>query len=356
MSIACSFDAHDLAQSFGPLVTEPIKRKPVPGNGEARFPKIQCELVAEPITGKENPTAKATMTPSITALDENPKSTYPRLKKPIVIPSVLNHTSNSGIVGLPFVRGYAVCLGQDYDISLIDFLAFIDELNIRNRGHLALSYISKVGSAVHTIGHFDPTRITALVGKGIVVAGMAARWASINGPLSRKKDFLSLANKEIFNPKGLRVEIVDSKDLRKFLGLAKDDPLIAPLQSYWTVPSLEQMKKKQRAKVRVPHRLILGLLPHVHDITLHGDMSGKPTPEDASKLRKKAEREVVGWLCSSEINMEAARGKALLKLREANKTPTEKEKEKLMKASRKADKEAKAVAKAHWIVIRPLIA
>ena len=136
-------------------------------------------------------------------------------------------------------------------------------------------------------GHLDPTKITILIGQSIKVAGLHAKWASQSGPVSRKKDFIAIANEEIFNPRGLKVEIVDSKHLKRSLRLASDAPLLAPLRDGWTVPTEVQLKQRQRAKLRVPLRLILQLLPHIHDISIHGEYDQGFRSQDASSLKKR---------------------------------------------------------------------
>lgn len=57
---------------------------------------------------------------------------------------------------------------------------------------------------------------------------------------------------------------------------------------------------------------------------------------------------------TSEIKLETHRGIALHRLTQANVAATGKEKEKLLKASRKADKEIPAAEKAHCLLIRNL--
>ena len=328
-----------------------IKRRAVnsaaDNNGEKRAPKDSSTTVVEAVKNGEATLAypRRPLNTRVTTLgdQQSPPSTmhgptaplsppYPRLEKPIVIPGCLSTSYRSGSVGLPFIRGYAKHLGSVYDISAETFMDFIDELNILNRGHTAFGYVSGTGSAVHTVGHLDPTKITQLVGLSIKVAGLAGRWASVNGPFSRKKPFLELANKELFNPKGLRVSIVNSKELRHLLNLPPNAPLVVPLVDCWSVPPKADLLKGQRAIVRVPHRSILALVDHVSDIKLLREVSpGK----QKGRGRTKAALEVRRCLVGGEITFEIWRGQALEKLRQAQLATTEKSREKLLKQSKK---------------------
>lgn len=194
----------------------------------------------------------------------------PPLRKVIVIPGVLNHDPRHGTQGLPFVRAYAKVLGPDYGISPDTFLDFIDELNTLSRGNLPSILVEKVGKSVDAFGSLDPTNITSLVGKSISLAGKTGRVLTME---TRKRSCIQNANERLFNPKGLKVRIVKSKELRRILGLRPDAPLCAPLQENWTVPLKEEMKTGKRAIVRVPYRQILALLEHVQDIMLAEEAS-----------------------------------------------------------------------------------
>lgn len=121
-------------------------------------------------------------------------------------------------------------------ISEADFLAFLDELNIVNRAFLGFQYVNNAGSAVALAGHLYPTRITRLVGKLVVLGGKASSWVSIEGPLSRKRQYLKRSNEELFALRGLKVTIVHSKGLRKLFGLRPDAPHVAPLLGSCTMP------------------------------------------------------------------------------------------------------------------------
>lgn len=279
----------------------------------------------------------------IAFVERNPKC--PPLKKAIVIPGVLNSPHNPDPFGMPFVRAYAKILGSDYGISPDEFLKFIDKLNVLGRGNLPMGYVGKVGDTVGRFGALDPSNITSLVGQCMSVAGTFGRAISA---ASKKISFLKTINEDLFNPKGLKVRIVKSKELKNALGLTRDASLCAPLKEDWTVPSKAQLKRGERATVKVAHRQILALREHVANIVLAGERS---------KLEGQggtAASEVLYLTVSSEMQFEEWRGEALEKLVFANVTTDEKKKIKLLKQSVKKDKEVAAAEKSHWLLIENL--
>jgi len=317
---------------------------------------------------------------SSTSFTTSPNTRPPRLDTPIVVPGVCIHAKlYQHPLGLPFIRAYAECLSA-YDISEENFATFIDELNLFNRGHAqTFKNVSRVGKAVHLAGHFDPTGITKLVGSGIQLTGQLGSWASIEGPLSRKKSYLETTNEALFHPRGLHVEVIDTAELRKRLNLSKDEPLTLPLNPNWVVPTADQLKAGQRCAPRAPHRILHALRDHVQPVKLLregnplanplapefsvNDMffADAPSLDDTTRKQQSSKnaREVRNIQVGTELIMQSARRDAVALLRAANAVTGTTEKEikmklKLLRKAKEKDLEVHATKKMKWLFIANL--
>jgi hypothetical protein len=265
-----------------------------------------------------------------------------------VIPQILNHTGQN-VIGKPFIRAYANILAQ-YSMSQESFLAFLDELNINQIGHISFQYIRQAGTAIHLAGHLDPTGITKLVGSSVKLTASLSELAYVKGPFSKKNLFLNRANKDVFNPRGLKVCILSGKELRKLLGMDIKFPLCAPLMTDWVVPTKELLLKGQRSAVRVANRQMYQLLPRVHELTL-AEESNEALLTDGSLGSRKAAQQVKNWQVRSEVEHQIWRGEALALYNSAEAAVTKKEKVKLEKKSKSRDKEFIHTQKINWLVI-----
>lgn len=277
---------------------------------------------------------------------------YPRLKKPIAIPSLLNHASPF-IIGVPFHRCYPKILGE-FGVSHDAFLAFLDELNIMQAGHVAFEYTRDAGKAIHLAGNLDPTGITKFVGLGVELSADLGQLAYMKGPLSKKQSVLKKENSTTFHPRGLHVSIMSCKRLRKELKLDPTHPLTAPLMSHWTVPTKDELKAGKRAKCRTLGRIIYQLQDHVHDLELAREANDNWKIEQNTFARRKVAQGVRNFQVSSEIQHELCRGKALQFHIQAEAATDPKQKKKLQRKAAVRDKEAQHIEKVLWLVIRNL--
>jgi len=298
------------------------------------------------------PETPASPTFSFPSIPAPPVGGYPRLTKPIVIPQVLNHTIHKDVIGKPFVRAYARCL-DNFNLNQDAFLDFLDELNIDFIGHVGFEYTRKAGKAIHAAGSFDPTGITKLVGQGVSLTAQLGEIAYIKGPTSKKKWYIDGANREIFAPRGLKVSVVHSKELRRIMGVDAKFPLCAPLMTDWVVPTRDQLNKGQRAKCRVAGRIIYQLSQHVENIVLARE-ANDTLMVTGSLAQRKAARSVRNWQVGSEVQHEVWRGEALALYERAKTAVTEKQRQKLLKQAAQTDKEMINTEKISWLVIQNL--
>lgn len=276
-------------------------------------------------------------------------STSSYLDLPIVIPRVCRNPWARAVVGKPFHRAYAPVLSE-FGILEEQFLTFIDELNFAKMGHRKVSgSIMTIGSVVHVAGHFDPTGITSLTGRGIQLAGKLAALSSASGPMSRKSMFLKEMNETLFNPKGLSVSLMSSKKLRPLLGLAPDTVLTASLRPEFAVLTETELLTGKRSTVTVMQRQMLALEGNVSPIEAFPSHQVR-----AEDITNSTERTIWAHQVGSEIIMMKGRRKALMKMGELAQITDEKKKNSVMKAVRNADLEVKATERLFWLVVRNL--
>ena len=126
---------------------------------------------------------------------------------PTTLPEPLRRPRDSPTLGSPFLRAYAPILSS-YGISSPTFFNFLDNLN---RISVANPPLQILGLAGNIVG-FLPVHTAQLVGLGVQVASKAATVAVSKG---RTEQFLQQANKELFGPAGLEVEIAKLDALAK---------------------------------------------------------------------------------------------------------------------------------------------
>ncbi|KIW90100.1 uncharacterized protein Z519_09531 [Cladophialophora bantiana CBS 173.52] len=128
-----------------------------------------------------------------------------RVAKPIAIPATLAR------YGSPFLRAYPPCLAE-YHISPTLFLSFLDTLNRVAVKSPPLQALSLAGNMVG----FVPEPTAQIVGAAVnltaeISAGVVQR--------GRTEIELRRANTDIFNPRGLKVEIAKTEALAKLVGM-----------------------------------------------------------------------------------------------------------------------------------------
>lgn len=154
-----------------------------------------------------------------------------RLVEPVVIP---RHNHNWVLkADKPFARAWSPAL-EAFGITEDEFLEFIDGLNLGTRAkqskvNKAWDALSDVGGLVGSLAFLDPSGVTKIVGHSIKGVALIGGTVFKRGPDVIKIRYLKRANETFFRPKGLSVQIVDTKTLRIELGLRPDAPLVLPL-------------------------------------------------------------------------------------------------------------------------------
>jgi len=194
-------------------------------------------------------------------------------------------------------------------------------------------------------GAFDPTGITKLVSSTMTAGALMGEVAYVKGPKSKASRYLNHANKEIFEPRGLKVSIVSGKELRKLLGLDPTFKLCAPLTAGW-----EMSSKDPDPKCRVVTRQIYQLLPYVHDLVLASVANDEIALESSHSYRKAAESVRI-FQNGSETHHQLERSEALRWLAAANSAVDPVDKEKLERKAKVTDKEVPRTERINWLVV-----
>ncbi|KAK4494656.1 hypothetical protein PRZ48_014012 [Zasmidium cellare] len=109
-------------------------------------------------------------------------------------------------LGLPFARGYSHEL-EEHGVSMKDFVKFIDNLNVVSAGSPPLQIMDLAGRVVGMV----PFAHSQLISLGIQSVAKIGRAAVSK---TRGTMFLSKANTDFFNPRGLKVELVTTEALQ----------------------------------------------------------------------------------------------------------------------------------------------
>ena len=167
-----------------------------PERGEPSQSHFHEELPPPYIPDVQLPPVPAPPVPSISG---------PRLQKPIAIPATL------ASVGSPFLRAYPPAL-LDFKFPKESFLHFLDNLNRVAVKSPPLQILSVAGGVVN----FVPVPPAGLVGMAVnAAAGLGTFVVS----KSRSELFLRRANKDIFKPRGLKVEVAKIEAVAKLAGI-----------------------------------------------------------------------------------------------------------------------------------------
>ncbi|KAI1815607.1 hypothetical protein GGS20DRAFT_320571 [Poronia punctata] len=139
----------------------------------------------------------------------------PRLTKPVLIPRVAPGSS------VPFARAWAPAL-TELAVTKEDFVTFVDNMNTMITPHAAFRAL-QVAAIVVSFIPYDAAEGVGGALEAIAILGAAAM------NYKRVKGYLSLMNENYFHPRGLHVKIVDTKRMKKMVGLDKKDHCLAPL-------------------------------------------------------------------------------------------------------------------------------
>ncbi|KAJ5248775.1 hypothetical protein N7468_000226 [Penicillium chermesinum] len=133
----------------------------------------------------------------------------------------------------PFVRVRVPEL--ESKVSAHDLIVFIDGLNEAFMANPALQTANNVAN----IGGMAPSAIVQLVSVGVnVVAGVGSAVTS----KVRMKKFLEQANKDIFEPQGLHVQVCKTEKMLGYIGLGGQDNVFARQQYKNAFESAQQVE------------------------------------------------------------------------------------------------------------------
>ena len=159
---------------------------------------------------QSQPSPGLTFENSIRPYPKTTTSTSSRLLKPIAIPAT------TPITGSAFLRAYPPSLSS-HQIPQDIFLTFLDNLN---RVAVQSPPLQVLGLAGTIVG-FVPLATAQIVGGAVNAATTIGTQVISKG---RTEIFLRSANKEIFNPRGLKVEVSKIDALAKIAGI----PILTP--------------------------------------------------------------------------------------------------------------------------------
>ena len=178
---------------------------------------------------------------SPTSSSKAPSQTSP-LAQPVVIPQLDVPPRGESV---PFTRCYSDALAS-HDVSMRDFVAFLDGLAVSQAPNSALQGLKMFGAGVS----FLPIPLVPLAGKGI--SALASSSSGHSG--SRARLYLERAKKEFFKPRGLRLNIVKDNDLGPRLQLPAHASRLAPLTKNTLAYSLRDRRLEGVAPYVAPLR------------------------------------------------------------------------------------------------------
>lgn len=141
----------------------------------------------------------------------------PPLIQPVTVPQLDVPPEGESV---PFARCYSDAL-LSHDVSLQDFMAFLDGLAIAQAPNSGLQGLKMLGVGVSSV----PLPFIPLAGKGI--KALASTGSGHSG--SRSRLYIERARKEYFEPRGLRLTVLRDKDLNPRLQIPTHAYRLAPL-------------------------------------------------------------------------------------------------------------------------------
>ena len=160
-------------------------------------------------------------------------------QKPIAIPAT------NPKIGSPFLRAYPPVL-MNYKLPKESFLTFLDNLN---RIAVASPPVQILGLAGNIVS-FVPLATAQIVGTAV---GAAATLTTVAMSKGRTEMYMREANRDIFGPRGLKVEIAKLDALAKVAGIPilnpsgkidKNAPLLTPLEDVYEVNNLSGQQRR----------------------------------------------------------------------------------------------------------------
>ncbi|KAJ9139458.1 hypothetical protein NKR23_g7864 [Pleurostoma richardsiae] len=199
--------------------------------------------------------------------------------EPIAIPTT------KAKLGSPFLRAYPTVLAQ-YGLPRESFLTFLDDLNRVAVVNPPVQILGLTGQVLS----FVPLQTAQIAGSAVKTAADLATYGISKGLTEL---CLREANREIFEPRGLKVGITKLDALAKIAGmpvlnargqLDKTAQLLAPLEDLSEVESLSAQERRLRALEAWIEPLDLALLP---EIKVPSDTLGRISAAMSERQRQK---------------------------------------------------------------------
>jgi hypothetical protein len=243
---------------------------------------------------------------------------------------VIPQTSPGG--GNPFTRAYSPSLA-DANISISTFLTFLDTLNVCLAQIPPLQILDLAGGMVGMVPHHIP----ALIGGSLQAT---AKIANAVTSKVRVMGLMKTANAEIFEPQGLKVEIVTTEKLKQKLGIDGTKPLLCDLDE----KSLEISVRDRRLQALEPN-----IAPLIFDVPVPARQTNAIDRLAAGQLKRQMANAEEKAIEARRKENEKADKKAKKEDKKAEKDRKRGKDENKRKG--KDDKESKAAEKLLWLCV-----
>lgn len=194
-----------------------------------------------------------------------------RLERPIAIPQICPGTGQS------FLRAWAPIL-QNRNITVTDFIMFIDNLNVVSTASPPLQILGLAGGFVGMVPH----HFAQLA--GYVIQGSAKLGTALVSK-GRTEMYMQEVNETIFQPRGLKSSLASTEAMRAMLRIPANQPTLAPLTAHGMALSMVEMVLTEIAPYNTA--LDLNVPPPRDQITTLAKLSAKQVMAQEKKTQKK---------------------------------------------------------------------
>jgi hypothetical protein len=194
-----------------------------------------------------------------------------KLESPIAIPQTAPG------LGKSFLRAWAPIL-EYHDITVRDFVAFIDNLNVVSTASPPLQILDLAGGFVGMVPHhWAQLAGLALQGTAKLGTAMVSK--------GRTEMYMREVNERMFKPRGLKASLASTEAMRAVLRIPVDRPTLAPLTAQTMTLSMVE-----RALMEVgPYNAVLDLNvpPPTEQMTTFAKLSAKQVIAQEKRNQKK---------------------------------------------------------------------
>ncbi|KAE8445893.1 hypothetical protein EG329_012672 [Mollisiaceae sp. DMI_Dod_QoI] len=198
-----------------------------------------------------------------------------RLQSPIAIPQTAPG------LGQSFLRAWAPML-QDHNITMTDFLAFVDNLNIVSTANPPLQVLNLAGGIIGMVPH----HWAMIAGQVIQTSAQLGTAAVSKG---RTEMYMREVNDRMFKPRGMKVSLASTEAMRAVLRIPYDRPILAPL----TMEAMRMTTVERVLWELQPYNAVLDLNvpPPAEQTTMLARLSAKQIAAQSKKNQNKILKE-----------------------------------------------------------------